>query len=278
MIFGPDGSKPGIVKMFLDPFHQEPPKPSYDFGTDVIDLSAYDHTTTTKWMRYFAAQGLAKTRSRGGDLKIITTLYGPPAWMTRQKCVRGRDLDPAYKRECAKYMISWAEYLIEVEGLPVKHISLHNEGEDYQRWPEDGHDTHLERSHDYNMYWPPEQVVDFLRFMRGMLDSNGMRDVGLTPGETTNWHRFSEWGYAYAIADDPEALRNLSLITSHGFRNPRFGRWFGDWRSVGNDILRAKEPGLHSWVTSTSWSKMDVNFVNEIRNQIYAAKVNAVIP
>lgn len=124
--------------------------------------SFYDHTTTTRWMRYFTIQGLAKTRSWGGELKIIVTLYGPPAWMTKQQFIRGRDLDPAYKLECAKYMISWARYLRDVERLPVKYISLHNEGEDWMRWPLDGSTADAPR-HDYNLYWPPEQVVDFLR-------------------------------------------------------------------------------------------------------------------
>ena len=276
MIFGDDGLKLGIVKMFLDPFHQNSPE-SDSVIRGEIDLSDYDHATTTEWLRYFAREGLAKTSSRGDELKIITTLYGPPGWITRQKVLRGRDLDLAHRIDCARYMISWARYLREAEGSPVNYISLHNEGEDYHRWTADGL-TDWEKGHDYNLYWPPEQVVDFLRFMRGMLDDQGMRDVGLTLGETTNWYRFSDWGYAYAIADDPEALRNLGLITSHGFLSFGFGRWFGDARSLGNDILRARKPGLHSWVTSMSWGKMAVDFINQIRLHIYAAKVNAVIP
>jgi hypothetical protein len=62
MIFGPEGLKPGLLKMFLDPHHQ---------GTG--PAGKYDHQTTTRWIRYFAKQGLAKTRQRGGDLTIITT-------------------------------------------------------------------------------------------------------------------------------------------------------------------------------------------------------------
>ena len=265
MIFGPEGLKPRIVKMFLDPFHKASPE------------SGYDHLTATKWMRYFIKQGLSKSRARGGDLKIITTLYGPPGWMTKQKFVRGRDLDPDYKYQCAEYIISWVQYLRDSEKLPVKYISLYNEGEDWMRWPLDG-STAGEEGHDYNLYWPPEQVVDFLKFMREILDKEGLQDVGLTPGETTNWYRFSEWGYADAIANDPEAMTNLGLITSHGFYNPQVGRWFGDWRSTGIDILRAHNPNLHSWVTSMSWSNMDVYFINDIRQHIYSAKVNGIIP
>lgn len=277
LIFGEDGLKPGVIKMFLDSFHQHEPDEIYKLNDLVIDLKAYDHEKPTKWMRYFVREGLKTTRARGDDLDIIVTLYGPPGWMTMQKIIRGRDINPELKIEVAKYLVSWAKYLRETEGFPVSYVSVHNEGEDWERWPEDGTEGGL--NHDYNMYWPPELVAEYMSLLPKVLRANGMEDITPTPGETTNWYRFSEWGYADAIADDPEAIASMGLITSHGFRgNPTPGRWYGDWRSLGIDILREKRPELHAWVTSTSWAKMDVLFVNEIRNNIYCAKVNAIIP
>lgn len=266
LIFGDDGLKPGIVKMFLDPFHQAEPG------------GPFDHETTTKWMRYFVREGLKRTRARGDDLTVVTTLYGPPVWATQQGFLRGRDLDPTRKRDLARYMIDWARFLREREGLPVKYISLHNEGEDWMRWPADGRSGNIGTGHDYNLFWPPEQVVDFLTFMRPMLDEAGLEDVGITPGETTNWYRFSAWGYADAIARDEGALANLGLITSHGFYGGSYGRWFGEHRSVGTDTLRARRPELHAWVTSTSWSRMDADNLKEMHGNIYTAKVNAITP
>ncbi len=266
LTFGNHGLKPGIVKMFLDPFHQKEPN------------GPFDHQTTTKWMRFFVKEGLKKTRARGDDLTVFTTLYGPPAWATRQKFMRGRDLDPARKTELAAYMIDWVKYMRQVEGVPVKFISLHNEGEDWHRWPPDGKSGNIGKGHDYNMFWPPEQVADFIRFMPGMLKKQGLGDVGVTPGECTNWYRFSAWGYADAIAGDPAALKNLGLITSHGFYGGTYGRWFGEHRSVGTDVLREKRPELHAWVTSTSWSKMDADNIKEMHGNIYTAKVHGIVP
>jgi hypothetical protein len=277
LIFGDDGLKPCTLKMFHDCYHQPEPGPGYDWDPNVIDPTSYDHETTTRWMRYFVREGLKRTRERGDDLQIITTLYGPPAWMTMQRFVRGRDLDPQFKTECAKYIIAWAKHLREVEGFPVRYISLHNEGEDWVRWPLDG-STASTPNHDYNMYWPPEQVAEFVGMLRPMLDAQGMQDVGIAPGETSNWYRFYEWGYADALADDAKTLESLGLITSHGFAGRRLGRWYGDWRSVGTDTLRAQKPELHAWVTSTSWSQMDAFLVWEIHNNIYSAKVNSIIP
>lgn len=212
-------------------------------------------------------------------MPIIVTLYGPPGWMTQQKILRGRDLNPLYKTEVAKYLIAWAKHLRDVEGFNVRYLSLHNEGEDWVRWPADGGDAPEHSNHDYNLFWPPEQVADFLAFMPAMLEAHGIEGVTVTPGECTNWQRFYDWGYADAIADNPAAAAGLGLITSHGFASLSWSnRWYGDWRSAGIDLLREKRPDLHAWVTSTSWAKMDVEFVNQIRSNIYMAKVNAIIP
>ncbi len=272
LIFGPDGLKPALLKMFLDPFHEGMREVDNDNeDPNIIDMSRFDHQTTTRWMLYFAKEGLNRTRARGGDLQIITTLYGPPAWTTKQKFVRGRDLDPAMKEEVAEYIISWVKWLRQEHGLPVNYISLHNEGEDFGRWPTDGSWGGYPR-HDYNMYWHNTQVVDFLRLMRPMLDRQGLTTVGLAPGETSRWDRFINWGYAWGIYNDPEALRNIALITSHGFGSNEANT------SMGVDLLRLKRPDLHAWTTSMTWGRMDVNFLELIRQQIYHVKVNGVIP
>jgi O-glycosyl hydrolase len=276
LIFGADGLQPGVVKMFLDPFHEGLTKADNDNNDpNVIDPSRFDHTTTTKWMRYFVRAGLQKTRARGGDLQIITTLYGPPPWMTKQKFVRGRDLDPAEKHEMAEYLVAWAKYLRDEEKFPVKYISLHNEGEDFIRWPMDGKTAGSPR-HDYNLYWPPPQVNEMMKLTRQMLDRHGLRDIGVTPGETTNWFRFVAWHYAPTIANDDEALRSMGLITSHGFTGQ--DQWYSDWRSDGIDLLRLKRPELHAWTTSMTWGKMDALLAEDLRQQVYTAKVNAAIP
>jgi len=265
MIFGDDGLRPGVVKMFFGPFHQTEPG------------GAFDHEKTTNWMRYFVRGGLKTTRARGDDLQIFTTLYGPPAYVTKQKFVRGRDLDPDHKYDCAQYIVDWARYLKE-QGFPIRYVSLHNEGEDWRRWPASGETANWERGHDYNLFWSPEQVVEFIKILRPLLDRANLEEVGITPGECTNWYRFSAWGYADAIAEDEGALAALGLITSHGFYGGNYGRWFGEHRSVGTDILRARRPDLHAWVTSTSWSKMDADNIKEMHGNIYTAKVNSITP
>jgi len=276
LIFGSGGLQPGLVKMFLDPFQQlQPPPPDAECRRP-LDLAAYNHDKTARWVRFFAREGWKRTKARGDALEVLVTLYGPPAWATRQGFVRGRDLAADRICDVARYMAAWIKFLREADQLPVKCLSLHNEGEDKRRWPADG-STDGRPADDYNLYWPPEQVVAFLKLLRPLLDGWDLQDVRLTPGETTNWYRFDEWDYAKSVADDPDALAALGLITSHGFIGAK-GRWFGDYRNTGNALLRAKRPELHSWTTSMSWGKMDVDFVEDIRRQIYDVEVNAVIP
>ena len=264
LVFGNDGLKVGLIKMFLDPFHQD------EAG------GAFDHATTTVNMRAFVRAGLERTRDDGRDLTIITTLYGPPAYMTKQKVWRGRDLDPDHADDLALYLVDWVRYLRKEEGLPVAYVSLHNEGESWRRWNREGITDYA--GHDFNLYWPPGQVVDFLKRLPPVLEKAGLGDVGVTPGETTNWYRFGTWGYADAIAADPEALAGMALVTSHGFYSGGYGRWFGEHKSTGIDLLREARPELHTWVTSTSWSQMDSRNVKEMHGNIYTAKVNGIVP
>lgn len=285
MVFGPNGLQPALVKMFLDPLHQKQPG------------GVYDHETTTRWMRYFTKKGHEMTCLRGDSLSVITTLYAPPAYITRQKILRGRDLDPTHELDLCKYMVDWVDFLVNREKLPVKYLSLHNEGESWLRWPEDGTlGSTSEEGHDYNFFWDPLQVVRMVDKCDSLLNVRYLDGVQMTNGEPTNWYRFSYWGFAKALYDHPQALEALGLVTSHGFYvgQQEAGRWFGPHSSGGIDLLREKRPDLKAWCTSTSWDSknmemveegqikrryiMDAGFIKECHGNIYEAKVNAIIP
>lgn len=173
MVFGEEGLKVGLVKMFLGSLHQT------EAG------GPYNHRHTSENMRYFVRKGLKTTRARGAVLQIITTLYGPPGYTTLQKVHRGRDLDPAYRDAVADYMVDWVRFLGEEEHFPVTYLSLHNEREDWKRWNQQGYTE--DPGHDYNLFWLPERVTEFLKLMPAKLEAAGLADVGITPGETTSW-------------------------------------------------------------------------------------------
>jgi len=265
LVFGEDGLQVQLVKMFLDPWHQENPG------------ATFDHETTVKNMKEFVSAGLEKTMERDDKLEIITTLYGPPAWATQQKFIGGRDLDPSMSDALCNYMVDWVAHLVELN-YPVKYLSIHNEGEDFYRWNYDDGTQRLEEF-DYNMYWPPQQVNDFLKMLGPKLKEKGLHEVKVTNGEPSNWTRFYNWNYTHTLAEDPEAMENLGLLTTHGFINPDFRKLsygLADGRTT--SAIREKKPGLHSWITSYSWGKMGTDFIRMAHDHIYTAKVNALIP
>lgn len=265
LVFGESGLQVEIVKMFLDPYHQTEPG-----GTS-------DHEWTTQNMQDFVKRGLDLTRNRGDELEIITTLYGPPSWATKQKFIGGRDLDPTQRENLCRYLCDWVKYLKDNE-YPVKYLSLHNEGEDFYRWNfEEG--TQRLIGFDFNMYWPPEQVNTFLKFLPGVLSQYQLNDIKITNGEPSNWTRFYHWGYAHGLYTDDSAMDNLGLLTTHGFINGNMEKLsYGTANSLTTELIRKKKPDLHAWVTSFSWGKMGTDFVRMVHENIYSAKVNAVIP
>jgi hypothetical protein len=257
LIFGPDGLRPGLVKMFLNPYLLgEPPT------SGALDLDAYRFDRYMPQTLRFAREGVRRVAEWGGRLRFYAGHYGPPAWATRQKVVRGRDLDPAMKEPLALYLLGCVKGLREREGVPVEAIGLHNEGEAGGRWPDDPR-------HDFNMYWPPEQVADFLSIMGDLKGDLGLADLKLCPGETTLWSDFRP--YAESIAAAPDALAALGLITSHGF-----GKVY-DAGAI--ELLRARRPGLHAWTTSTSWLKEGgVEFAVDFADQVRLLGLNGLIP
>jgi hypothetical protein len=265
LIFGNEGLKVQIIKMFLDPYHQDQPG------------GAFDHEWTTRNMREFVRKGIDLTKKNNDKIEIITTLYGPPAWASKQKFIGGRDLDTTMILPLCDYLVHWTDYLIKRD-FPVKYISLHNEGEDFYRWNFNEGTQRLEKF-DYNMYWPPEQVNCFLNEMPAVLSKYNLENVGVTNGEPSNWTRFYYWGYTDALYNDKEALNNLGLLTTHGFINGDLSKLsYGVANSLTTDKLHTKKPDLHAWVTSMSWGNMGVDFIRMVHENIYSAKVNAIIP
>ena len=81
LVFSPSGLNVDLIKMFLDPWHQKDPE------------GPFDHTKSTRNMLEFVEAGFATSKK---ELQVITTLYGPPAWATKQKFIGGRDFDPEH--------------------------------------------------------------------------------------------------------------------------------------------------------------------------------------
>src|ERR1019366_5742096 len=78
LTFGPDGLKPGLVKMFLDPFHEGMTKPE---GNGV---SRFRPEAPPKRVRFLGGEGLERPGGRGPDLQDGPPMVGPPPWAAKQ--------------------------------------------------------------------------------------------------------------------------------------------------------------------------------------------------
>lgn len=281
LIWGDDGLLPGICKQFIDPFHEGLNESDNDNDDPYsINLNGYTHERTTENMRYFIREGLKRLKARGDSLSVINTLYGPAPWMTKQKMVRGRDMDPAMKAEVAEYIAAFAKYMRDEEDFPVDYVSLHNEGTHPIRYNNDGRDGDNLKGHDYNLLWTPELIAELICATRKVLDANDMQDVGVTPGECTYWMFMRP--VAEAIVENPCALESIGLITSHGFQGnvDSSSNWYSPIAQdfVPINTLKAFRPDLHVWTTSGSWGNMDLNFIEFVRAHIYENQHNGFIP
>lgn len=267
--FGNDGLRLGIIKLFIDPYRQEYCQSSSDEDR-IIDTQAYKFYDLPLFHLELCQAADRIVKNWGGTLKIMLTCLCPPAWMTKQKELSGRDLDPANRIDYGRYMVAWAKYLAVDKQLPIHCLSLHDKGEMWELWDEAGlfHSTkHI------NLYWSPEMVVDFLKLVRRQLDNNSLQNIGLTPGETASWGHFYDWGYAHLIHDDPLALASLGLLTSNTNASPEYC----DFCSIGVDYITEKRSDLHAWVSSAWLNSLNPGSISFIHNQIYRTKINAII-
>ncbi|NLE02274.1 MAG: hypothetical protein GX640_20620 [Fibrobacter sp.] len=273
-LFGHEGLKAAILQIFLGPHNQEYTD-SDSNEEKPINLKDYKHQINDTGQLNVCKSALEEVSRWGGGLKILVTCLSPPGWMTKQKEVSGRDLDSSKRVDYARYMVSYVKYLVEECNLPVKYLSIHNQAEIWELWNDRG--FLISNAGNPKIYWPVEQLVDFIKLIRRLLDLNGLQHVGLTPGETQNWGNFYKWGYAEAIYDDPQALDALSILTSDSTVISKKYTHACSCNSAGIDLLRQKKTDLHAWSTSIRTSHHRVSLLHEIYNNIYSTKVNAII-
>ena len=272
LLFGNNGLRVQIIKTFLN--CPEPKQNNLKSNeNDPVDINEYSFNPLDNATVEFYNNAAAASAQWGGALQMLCTYTNPPGWMTKQKVAGGKDLEPSHRIDYARSMVAGIKYLVQ-KRYPVHFLSMHYHGEDWECWcgNESTNDCGL-----FSLYWPPEQVVDFLKLLRRMLDKNGLGYIGLTPGEIGSWLRFVDWGYSNAIIDDPAAIQSLGLLTS---TSPTTGAMAGNFilvNSSGIDEIREQRSDIHAWLTALNPTTPITSYLMKIRNSIYNSKVNAVI-
>jgi hypothetical protein len=272
LLFGSGGLRLRIIKTFLNSTEQKQENIKYS-ESDPVDTNDISFTPLDNRTDDFCKSAMAVSSQWGGSLQMLCTFTNPPAWMTKQKVIGGKDLEPSHRVDYARTMISGLKYLVE-RHYPIQYLSMHYHGEDWESWYEDGKTTNCNL---FSLYWPPEQVVDFIKLLRRMLDKNGLTNIGVTPGEIGGWLRFVDWGYSNAILEDPVAMESVGLLTSTSLVTNSNTNNLLIVNSSGIDEIREKRADIHAWFTALHPSIPDPFYLMQIRNLIYNSKVNAII-
>ncbi len=160
-------------------------------------------------------------RKLNPDVKIIGTVWSPPAWMkvnrsitdTQSGAIRaggyGRinnRVDPKYFQHFCKWMVEYVK-LHEQQGVPFYAVSPGNEVQFTQSFE--------------SCVWDSRDYITILVMLRKMLDAEGYGHVKIFGPETMTSHLYEggTGSYVQAIRTDPAALAALDVFATHGYED-----------------------------------------------------------
>jgi len=155
------------------------------------------------------------------DIKIIGTVWSPPAWMKVNKSITDKKsgairagsygeinnrVDPKYYRHFCKWMVEYVK-LHDKLGVPFYAVSAGNEVQFTQSFE--------------SCVWDGGDYVTIIAMLREMLDAEGYGRVKVFGPETMTSHLYEggTGSYVKMIKDNPAALAALDVFASHGYED-----------------------------------------------------------
>jgi glucuronoarabinoxylan endo-1,4-beta-xylanase len=155
------------------------------------------------------------------SVKIIGTVWSPPAWMkvnksitdTKSSAIRAggygsntNRVDPQYFRHFCKWMVEYVK-LHERQGVPFYAVSPGNEVQFSQSFE--------------SCVWDGKDFAAIVALLREMLDAEGYRRVKIFGPETMTSHMYEggTGSYVKAVRDNPQALQALDVFATHGYED-----------------------------------------------------------
>jgi len=220
-------------------------------GPDVqsnINLFNFNTFPQNGWGQFSSAV----TAQKLDQMKILGTLWSPPAWMKSSNSLNGGSLlqDPNNLQQFARYVATYVEGFQQSYGVPLYAVSIQNELRFSEPYP----------STVYN----PASYVAALKAVGAEFAADGIKtkifgpeDVGVDSGYLTD----NQMSFINAVKADPAARQYLGIYAVHGYSGngvtPSSSR--NNWTDYYN---RIKSDGVPSWMTEesgehTAWISTD---------------------
>jgi O-glycosyl hydrolase len=204
----------------------------------------------TNWGQ-FAQQATAATN---GQLKVIASVWSPPAWMKTTNSWNGGSLiqTPANLTQFARYMAAYVKGFQQSYGVPLYAVSIQNELRFWEPYPS--------TVYGYSDYVNALNAVG-AEFARDGITTKimGPEDVGVDGG----WITQQTMGYINAAKANGTAYTYLGFYAIHGYsgNGASPGSSEANWASYYQQIAA---DGKESWMTETSgenpvWVHFDSN-------------------
>ena len=217
-------------------------------------------------------------------VKIIGTVWSPPAWMKVSKSItdkksgairagdyRGFDnrVDPKYFRHFCKWMVEYVK-LHDRQGVPFYAVSPGNEVQFTQSFE--------------SCVWDGKDYVTIIIMLREMLDAEGYGHVKIFGPETMTSHMYEggTGSYVKAIMENPKALKSLDVFATHGYEDGVKAEMSAT--SSGRFWDMIEQTGKPFWITEGGtgghdWPEPIQNGIgNALHNALVAGNCSAFVP
>jgi len=217
-------------------------------------------------------------------VKIIGTVWSPPAWMKVTKSITDKKsgairaggygdisnrVDPKYFRHCCKWMVEYVK-LHDKQGVPFYAVSPGNEVQFTQSFE--------------SCVWDGADYVTIIIMLREMLDAEGYGHVKIFGPETMTSHMYEggTGSYVKAIVENPKALKSLDVFATHGYEDGVKAEMSAT--SSGRFWDMIKNTGKPFWITEGGtgghdWPEPIQNGIgNALHNALVAGNCSAFVP
>jgi len=253
-------------------------KPTEDWRR--IDERDFDLDANGGRPRIFVDFGLG-IRKLNPDIKIIGTVWSPPAWMKVNTSITDKKsgairasgygridnrVDPKYFKHFCKWMAEYVK-LHDRLGVPFYAVSPGNEVQFTQSFE--------------SCVWDAQDYVTILAMLRETLDAEGYQQVKIFGPETMTSHMYEggTGSYVKAIKANPRAL---DVFATHGYEDGVRGEMSATSSGVFWNLI--KDTGKPFWITeggtgNHEWpAPIHKGIGNALHNALVAGNCSAFVP